>query len=173
MGPLQGIRVLDVSSVIMAPFAARVLGDMGADVIKVEPPSGDTVRAIGPMKHPGMGAMYLHTNRNKRSIALDLKSPAGHDAFLELVKTADVLLYNVRPRAMARLNLAYEQLRAINEKLIYVGTCGFDQSGPYAARPAFDDLIQGLSAIPSLVAIVGDGKRHSRSDSPHARQPAP
>ncbi|MDO8942738.1 MAG: CoA transferase [Desulfobacterales bacterium] len=155
--PLRGIRVLDLSSVMMGPFAARLMGDMGADVIKVEPPTGDTVRGVGPMGQKGMGPFYMHANRNKRSIVLDIKNPQGKDAMLRLVKASDILLYNVRPQAMERLGLGYEDLRLINPGLIYIGTYGFGQEGLYAKRPAFDDLIQGLSGIPSLVAQSSDG----------------
>jgi len=157
-GPLQGVTIIDVSSVLMAPFAAQILGDMGADVIKVEPPDGDTIRRIGPMVHPGMGPMYLHANRNKRSITLDLKSKSGKEVLFKLVERTDVLLYNVRPQAMTALGMGYEDLRHFNPGLIYVGAFGFGRDGPYAKRPAFDDLIQGLSAIPSLIAqSAGDG----------------
>ncbi|MDO9089946.1 MAG: CoA transferase [Burkholderiaceae bacterium] len=156
-GALKGMRVLDLSAVVMAPLAARILGDMGADVIKVESPEGDSVRKIGPMRNPGMGPMYLHVNRNKRSIALDLKSSDGKAALHRLIKDADVLLYNIRPQAMARLGLAYEACRAINPGLIYVSACGFGERGPYAGRPAFDDLIQGLCAMPSLFARSSQG----------------
>ncbi len=155
--PLTGIRVLDITSVMMGPYAARILGDMGADVIKVEPPSGDTVRGVGASRTNGMGPFYLHANRNKRSLAVDLKHPSGKEALDRLVKTADVFLYNVRPQAMERLGLGYERLRTLNPGLVYVGAYGFGQDGPYAKRPAFDDLIQGLAGIPSLIAQSGDG----------------
>jgi len=151
------MKVLDLSSVVMAPLAARILGDMGADVVKVEPPGGDSLRKIGPMRSSGMGPMYLNANRNKRSIALDLKSSAGRDALLKLVESADVLLYNVRPQAMARLGLDYAACRSRNPAIIHVSACGFGEAGPYAGRPAFDDLIQGLCALPNLIAQVGDG----------------
>lgn len=157
MTSLAGMKVLDLSSVVMAPLAARILGDMGADVVKVEPPSGDSLRKIGPMRSPGMGPMYLNANRNKRSIGLDLKSESGKGALLKLVEGADVLLYNVRPQAMARLGLDYPACRAINPGIIHVSACGFGEEGPYAGRPAFDDLIQGLCALPSLIALTGDG----------------
>ncbi|MFT3800045.1 MAG: CoA transferase [Burkholderiaceae bacterium] len=156
-GALDGVRVVDLTTVLMGPFATQILGDMGADVIKVEPPSGDTNRGIGPSKGPGMGGGFLHVNRNKRGIVLDLKAPQGHAALLDLVAGADVLVYNVRPQAMARLDLSYERLSAINPRLIYVGVFGYGQDGPYAARPAYDDLIQGVLGLPSLVAAVGDG----------------
>jgi crotonobetainyl-CoA:carnitine CoA-transferase CaiB-like acyl-CoA transferase len=149
-GPLDGIRILDLSSVVMGPYATQILGDLGADVIKLEPPSGDNMRAVGPMRNPGMGAIYLHLNRNKRSIVLDLKTPQGRQACLDLAKTVDVLLYNVRPQAMARLGLSYADVAKVNPKLVYVGAYGFGSGGPYAGKPAYDDLIQGMTAIPSL-----------------------
>lgn len=149
-GPLAGIRILDLSAVVMGPYATQILGDLGADVIKVEPPSGDNMRAVGPMRNPGMGALYLHLNRNKRSVMLDLKTDAGREACLRLVKTADVLLYNTRPQAMARLGLDYEAVAAVNPAIVYVGAYGFGNKGPYAGRPAYDDLIQGMTGLPAL-----------------------
>jgi crotonobetainyl-CoA:carnitine CoA-transferase CaiB-like acyl-CoA transferase len=156
-GALDGVRVLDLTTVLMGPFATQHLGDMGADVIKIEPPTGDTTRGLGPARHSGMGAAFLHVNRNKRSLVLDLKQPAGHAALLRLAAAADVLIYNVRPQAMARLDLAWPRLQAVNPRLVYAGVFGFGQQGPYAARPAYDDLIQGAIGLPSLVAQVGDG----------------
>ncbi|MEN9726833.1 MAG: hypothetical protein RL434_1199 [Pseudomonadota bacterium] len=156
-GALEGVRVLDLTTVLMGPFATQLLGDMGADIVKVEPPTGDTTRSLGPARHPGMGAGFLHVNRNKRSLVLNLKQPEGHAALLKLAASADVLIYNVRPQAMARLDLGYERLRAINPRLIYAGVFGYGQDGPYAAKPAYDDLIQGAIGLPSLVARVGDG----------------
>jgi crotonobetainyl-CoA:carnitine CoA-transferase CaiB-like acyl-CoA transferase len=149
-GPLDGIRILDLSSVVMGPYATQILGDLGADVIKVEAPAGDNMRAVGPMRNAGMGAMYLHLNRNKRSVVLDLKTPEGRQACLDLAKTVDVMLYNVRPQSMARLGLAYDDVAAVNPKIVYVGAYGFGNHGPYAGKPAYDDLIQGMTAIPSL-----------------------
>ncbi|TEA78126.1 CaiB/BaiF CoA transferase family protein [Allopusillimonas ginsengisoli] len=149
-GPLEGIRILDLSAVVMGPYATQILGDLGADVIKLEPPAGDNMRAVGPMRNPGMGAIYLHLNRNKRSVALDLKTAPGREACLALARTADVLLYNTRPQAMARLGLAYDDVAAVNPRIVYVGAYGFGSGGAYAGRPAYDDLIQGMTAIPSL-----------------------
>jgi crotonobetainyl-CoA:carnitine CoA-transferase CaiB-like acyl-CoA transferase len=157
VGPLSGLRVLDMTTVLMGPYATLQLGDMGADIIKVEPLEGDIVRQIGPGRHPGMGPMFLNVNRNKRSIALDLKQPAGRDVLLRLAADADVFIYNVRPQAMTRLGLAYEDVAASNPAIIYAGVFGYGQDGPYAGRPAYDDLIQGACAVPTLLAQAGDG----------------
>ena len=134
MGPLKGIKVVDMTSVLMGPFATQTLGDYGADIIKVELHDGDVTRQIGPTRHPGMGPVFLNTNRNKRSICLDLKKPAGRDAVLRLIAKADVLVYNVRPQAMARLQLGYDEVSKINPRLIYAGVFGFGQDGPYAGQ---------------------------------------
>jgi crotonobetainyl-CoA:carnitine CoA-transferase CaiB-like acyl-CoA transferase len=155
-GALSGVKVLDLTSVLMGPLATLMLGDYGADIIKVEAKGGDTVRGIGPMKNPGMGQIFLHMNRNKRSIVLDLKTAEGKTALLKLAEQCDVLIYNIRPQAMQRLGLGFEVLHALNAKLIYCGLFGYGQEGPYASNPAYDDLIQGIAAIPTLVAKVGD-----------------
>jgi len=157
MAVLQGIRVIDMTSVLMGPFASQALGDMGADVVKVEAPQGDLVRQIGPVRHEGMGPVFLNANRNKRSVVLDLKNPAGLAALRRLLVDADVLMYNVRPQAMARLGLGYEEVAAINPRIVYAGLFGFGQDGPYAARPAYDDLIQGASGLPHLIARASGG----------------
>jgi crotonobetainyl-CoA:carnitine CoA-transferase CaiB-like acyl-CoA transferase len=157
MGPLEGIKVVDMTTVLMGPYATQMLGDYGADVIKVESLDGDVTRQIGPTRHPGMGPVFLNTNRSKRSICLDLKKPAGRDAVLRLIERADVLVYNVRPQAMARLQLDYEVVSQVNPRLIYAGVFGFGQDGPYAAKPAYDDLIQGATALPALMAQTSDG----------------
>ena len=157
MGPLEGVKVIDMTTVLMGPYATQMLGDYGADVIKVESLEGDVTRLIGPTRHPGMGPVFLNTNRSKRSIALDLKKAGGRDAVLRLIASADVLIYNVRPQAMARLQLGYDVVAKINPRLIYAGVFGFGQDGPYAAKPAYDDLIQGATAMPALMAQTGDG----------------
>ena len=154
-GPLAGIRIIDLTAVVLGPYATQILGELGADIIKVESREGDNMRHAAPMKHAGMGHVFLHLNRNKRSIVLDLKQPAGRDAMLRLCTTADVLVYNVRPQAMARLQLSYEDVRAVNPKIIYVGAYGFSQNGPYSGKPAYDDLIQGMVALPSLIQQAG------------------
>ena len=154
-GPLSGVRVLDLTTVVMGPFATQLLAELGADVIKVEPHDGDNMRHPAPMKNPGMGYIFLNLNRGKRGIVLDLKKPEGHEALIRLIPTTDVLIYNVRPQAMARLGLSYEDLRKVNPKIIYVGAYGYSQRGPYAAKAAYDDLIQGISGIPSLLKKSG------------------
>jgi len=160
-GPLTGVRVIDITTIFMGPSATQMLGDLGADVVKVEAPGGDVVRGIGPQGHDRMGPLFLGMNRNKRSIALDLKTKEGLDVLLELVKDADVLTYNVRPQAMERLGLDYETLAAINPRLLYVGMFGFSQRGRYAASAAFDDLIQAACALPQAMALgSGDIPRY-------------
>jgi crotonobetainyl-CoA:carnitine CoA-transferase CaiB-like acyl-CoA transferase len=156
-GALDGVRVVDLTTVLMGPFATQLLADLGADVVKIEPPAGDSTRHLGASRHPGMGPTFLHVNRNKRSVVMDLKHPEAHAALLKLVERADVLVYNVRPQALARLGLTWDALSKINPRLIHAGVFGFAQDGPYAAKPAYDDLIQGAIGVPSLVAAVGDG----------------
>ncbi|MBX9452850.1 MAG: CoA transferase [Mesorhizobium sp.] len=158
MGPLRGIRIIDMTTVLMGPYATQMLGDFGADVIKVEAPEGDLVRKIGPARHDGMGPIYLNANRSKRSITLDLKQTEGRAALLRLCADADVLVYNVRAKAMKRLGLSYEDVSAVNPKIVYAGMFGYGQDGPYAARPAYDDLIQGGATIPFLFSRVNEGQ---------------
>ena len=154
-GPLDGVRVLDLTSVVMGPYATQILADFGADVIKVEPPEGDVMRHAAPMRSPGMGHIFLNANRNKRSIVLDLKKEAAHEACLALARRSDVLVYNIRPQAMARLKLSYEEVRAANPRILYVGAFGYSQRGPYAAKAAYDDLIQGAAGMPWLLKEAG------------------
>jgi crotonobetainyl-CoA:carnitine CoA-transferase CaiB-like acyl-CoA transferase len=152
---LKGVRVIDLSSVIAGPFATQMLGDLGADVIKVERPSGDSVRQTGRAKRRGMSAMFLHNNRNKRSVCLDLKSEAGRKVLLRLVEGCDVCIHNIRPAAMQRLGLDWETLKRVNPRLIHVNIVGYGQDGPYAAYPAYDDMIQAAAALPSLAQRAG------------------
>ena len=156
-GPLAGVRVLDLTTVLMGPSATQALADLGADVVKVETPEGDNTRRIGPSGDAQMGPLFLGLNRNKRSLALDLKHPEGRAAFLKLAATADVLTCNVRPKAMARLRLTYEDVAAVNPRIVYVAMVGFSQRGRYAPAPAFDDLIQAATGLPAMLAASGDG----------------
>ncbi len=154
-GPLAGLRIIDITEVVMGPSATQMLADLGADVIKVEPPGGDMLRATGPGGRAGAGPLFLNLNRNKRSIVLDLKRPDGKEALLKLARDADALVYNVRPQAMKRLGLDYEAVRQVNPRIVYVGTFGFSQRGRYAALRAFDDLIQAAVAIPEASVRAG------------------
>ena len=154
-GPLQGVRVLDLTTVVMGPYATQILADFGADVIKVEPPDGDVMRYAWPFRNPGMGHIFLNANRNKRSIVLDLKQEPARQACLALARKSDVLVYNIRPQAMARLKLSYEEVSRDNPRLIYVGCFGYSQRGPYAAKAAYDDLIQGAAGLPWLLQKQG------------------
>jgi crotonobetainyl-CoA:carnitine CoA-transferase CaiB-like acyl-CoA transferase len=156
-GPLSGVRVIDCSTVVLGPWAAQQLGDLGADVVKVEPPEGDTTRQLGPMRNPDMGAFYLAVNRNKRSLVLDLKQEPARRALLRLAAGADVLLHNYRPSSARRLGMSYEAFRAVNPGIVYVGTYGFRASGPYGAKPAYDDIIQAASGMAAAQAsIIGE-----------------
>lgn len=149
-GPLAGIRIIDMTSVAMGPYATQILGDMGADVIKVESPEGDIFRHAAPLRNKAMGAAYLNLNRNKRSIVLDLKKPDDKQVLLKLLETADVLVSTVRPKSMRKLGLDYETLSKSNPRLICCGAYGFSDDGPYAGRPAYDDIIQAMSGIAAL-----------------------
>jgi len=147
-GPLHGLQVLDMTTVQMGPLATAILADLGADVIKIESPEGDISRNSLPTRSPGMGHSFLMINRNKRAITLDLKASEGKSALLALAKKADIFVSNVRPQAMARLKLDYDDLKAVNPKIIYVGAFGFSQRGRYAARPAYDLALQGMAGLP-------------------------
>jgi len=141
----------------------------GRPVIKVEPPGGDMLRVVGPGGRSGAGPLFLNVNRNKRSIVLDLKRPAGKEALLKLAQTADALVYNVRPQAMKRLGLDYEAVRQMNARIIYVGTFGFSQRGRYADLRAFDDLIQAAVAIPEASVRAGSRGCHRLGRQPSDR----
>jgi crotonobetainyl-CoA:carnitine CoA-transferase CaiB-like acyl-CoA transferase len=159
-GPLEGVRVLELSSVVLGPWACQILGDLGADVVKIEPPAGDSNRYIGPARHPLMGALFLTCNRNKRSVVLDLKHPDGRDAALRLASRADVLVHNIRPAAIARLGLDYDAVRRVSPSIVYCGTCGFARRGPWADKPAYDDSIQSASGLAALQATLDGEPRY-------------
>lgn len=150
-GPLHGVRVLDLTSVLFGPLGAQMLGDWGAEVIKVESLAGDTWRNSGTFRNRGMSGQFMAVNRNKRSIAVDLKKPAGKDILKRLIPDADVLVTNVRPAALARLGFGYEACNELNPKLIYAAATGFGQDGPWAKRPAFDEIIQAASGFASAI----------------------
>ncbi|HEY0939772.1 MAG TPA: CoA transferase [Steroidobacter sp.] len=158
--PLSGIRVIDLTTVAMGPLAGQWLGDLGADVIKVEAPGGDSTRQTGPSIEPGMAALFFGTNRNKRSIVLDLKCEAQRDALLKLVDGADVFMHNIRPQKLARLGLGADALQARNPRLVYAGLHGFGEAGPYGGKPAYDDIIQGLSGCADLMRRQGGEPRY-------------
>jgi crotonobetainyl-CoA:carnitine CoA-transferase CaiB-like acyl-CoA transferase len=154
-GPLTGVRVVDLTSVFLGPYCTQILGDMGADVIKVESPVGDIVRGIGPARNAGMGPIHLNVNRSKRSLVLDLRQAAARTAVLKLVETADVFVHNMRPHAIARLGLTYEKVSAARPDIVYCVACGFGQDGPYAGKPAYEDIVQGAAG---LAAVQGQAQ---------------
>ena len=150
-GPLEGVQVLDLTSVVVGPLATQIMADHGADVIKIEAPTGDIVRTLaGRGVTPNMSGKFLHLNRNKRSLALDLKQEPARRALMRLIETADVLIWNMRPPAMARLGLGYEEVRRANPRIIYCGMFGFGQDGRYRDKPAYDSIIQGSAGIAAL-----------------------
>src|ERR1700682_2886416 len=159
-GALSGVRIIDLTGVIAGPLGIRTLADYGADVIKVEGPTGDPLRASSPSRHPQMGALFLNLNRNKRAIVLDLKSPRAMEVMRKLIAGADVLAHNMRPDALKRAGLDYDICKAINPKLIHAGIIGFGRGGRYRDRPAYDDLIQATSGFTSLFARSGGAPRY-------------
>jgi formyl-CoA transferase len=149
-GPLSGIRVLDMTSVVLGPMATHILGDLGAEVIKVESLEGDLLRASGVSLHEGMSSIYLAINRNKRSLAVDVKSAEGGDVVRRLARSVDVFVHNMRVRAIERLGFGYDSVRALNPGIVYCVATGFGQDGPYRDKPAFDDIIQSASGLVAL-----------------------
>jgi crotonobetainyl-CoA:carnitine CoA-transferase CaiB-like acyl-CoA transferase len=149
-GPLGGIRVLDLTNVIMGPFATHIMADMGADVIKIESAEGDTFRSYRPNRHDGMAGGFLHLNRNKRSIVLDLKTISDMAVLQRLIATADVFVHSLRPKAIQKLGLDYETVRGFKPDIIYCGAYGFGEKGPYRNKAAYDDIIQAGSGLAAL-----------------------
>ncbi|WP_321818689.1 MULTISPECIES: CoA transferase [unclassified Paraburkholderia] len=145
-GPCSGLRVLELGSMVSAPLAGQILADMGAEVIKIEPPEGDPMRKVGPF-HKEMGALFMTVNRNKKSVVLNLKVRGDLEVAQELALSSDVLIHNMRPRVMDRLGLGYETLQITNPKLIYTSISGFGESGPYASKPAYDHVLQGMTGV--------------------------
>ena len=149
-GALEGIKILDLTSVGFGPYACQILGDYGAEVIKIESPEGDITRGIAPFRNKGMGHFFINANRNKKSLVLDLKSRKGKAAFFKLLEKSDIVMTSIRPAAMERLGIGFKACKEINPSLIYVALVGFGQSGPYAKRPAYDDIIQGVSGMAAM-----------------------
>lgn len=145
------MRVLDLTSVVLGPYATQMLGDLGADIIKVEAPEGDTTRYTGPRVSSDMASLFMGVNRNKRSIVLDLKTAPAREALLRLVDQADVFVHNIRPQKLEPLGLGSDKLLARNPRLIYAGIHGWREDGPYSGRPAYDDIIQGMCGVASLM----------------------
>ena len=147
---LKGLRILDLTSVILGPYATQILGDLGAEVIKVEPPEGDSMRPVAPVAAPGLSAIFANFNRNKRSVVLDLKSEAGKAALRKLMPTADVFVHNMRQEAMDKLGFTFKAVREVNPRIIYAAAIGYGRHGRYAGKPAYDDVIQAASGFAGL-----------------------
>ena len=150
--PLDGVRIVDLTTVVLGPLASRILADFGAEVIKVETMEGDQTRGYEPLRNKGMSGVFLTLNRNKRSVALDLRTPEGKDALRVLISTADVFMHNMRPGAIDRLGFDYASVRALKPDIVYCGAYGFGAAGPYRDKPAYDDLLQAGGGMASLVA---------------------
>ena len=157
-GPLAGVRVLDLTSVIMGPYATQIFADLGADILKVESPEGDTTRNLPPGREDGLGGMFLNVNRGKRSIVLDLKQAGARDVLLTLAEQADVFVHSMRPQAIGRLGLDYAALKAVNPRIIYTNLYGFARSGPYRDYPAYDDIVQAASGLVDLQSRLSGDK---------------
>jgi len=149
-GPLAGVRVIDLTVAVLGPVATQILGDLGAEVIKIEAPEGDMMRSIGPTRHPGMAAYFLNINRNKKSVVLDLKRPAAQAALLRLAMTSDVLVHNMRPSAARRCGIAYDAVAKVNPRIVYAAASGWRPDHPHGDRAAFDDVIQGETGFAAL-----------------------
>ncbi len=160
-GPLSGVRVLDMTSVVFGPLCTQVLGDQGADVIKIEGPEGDSTRYTGPAKSRGMAALFLGLNRNKRSLVLDLKQEAAKIALWRLIDSADVIVHSIRPQAVARLGFSPEAVHARNPRIVYVALTGYGTGGTYEGRPAYDDVIQGQCGMAALMSEITGEPRYA------------
>jgi len=158
-GPLAGVRVIDLTVNVLGPVATQILGDMGADVIKIETLQGDPNRDTGPSRNARMSAMHMNVNRNKRSVALDLKSPESFEVFMRLIDTADVFVHSMRPAAAQRLGVSYEAIAKRNPRIVYAFGPGYRQDGPHRDYPAYDDVVQGESGIAALMGQVNGEPR--------------
>lgn len=157
---LRGTRILDLTTILLGPYATQILGDFGADVIKVEPPEGDLLRYADAGRSEGMSAAYLNCNRNKRSIVLDLGKPEGMQALRRLIESADVFVHNMRPKTARKLGIAYEDVRRCREDIVYCYACGFGQQGRMADEPAYDDTMQAHSGLAFLNAGANGEPRY-------------
>jgi crotonobetainyl-CoA:carnitine CoA-transferase CaiB-like acyl-CoA transferase len=160
-GPLAGVRILDLTSVVAGPLATQMMGDMGADVIKIEAPEGDAPRHTGPARSPGMAALFMGLNRSKRSLVLDLKQARAKDALWRLIDGADVFVHSMRPQAIERLGFPHKAVCAKNPRIVYAALHGYRDSGPYSGQPAYDDVIQGQSGIAALMSEVAGEPRYA------------
>lgn len=149
-GPLSGIKVVDLTSVVMGPYATQIFGDMGADIIKVESPEGDIMRHMGASQRPAMGPIHMAVNRNKKSLMLDLRRPEARAALLRVIRNADVFVHAMRPQAIERLGLSYDEIKEVRPDIVYCGAYGYGSAGPYANEPAYDDMIQGVCGMASI-----------------------
>lgn len=157
---LSDIKIADMTTVIFGPYCTQTLADLGADVVKVEPQGGDDFRNVGkPANNRNMGPCHLTINRGKRSVVWDLKSDTGKAAIRKLIGESDIFIHNIRPDAVARLGLTFDEVKAIKPDIVYVHCLGFGSDGPYAGRPAYDDLIQGLSGATMLLPKVDGNER--------------
>ena len=150
---LKGLRIIDATAVILGPYATQILGDLGADVIKIEPPGGDSMRVVPPVAESGMTALFANNNRNKRSLMLDLKLDSDKAVMKSLISSSDALIHNMRQEAFDRLGFGVSAVRAINPNLVYCAAVGYGSNGPYAGRPAYDDVIQAQSGLSGLFAM--------------------
>ena len=162
-GPLQGVRVIDLTTVMLGPFCTQILGEMGAEVIKIEPPGGDIGRWTGTYKTKGMSSAYLMKGRNKRSVVLNLKKREAREPMKRLIENADVFVHNIRPKAASRLGIDYGSISAIKPDIIYASATGYGEDGPFVDKPAYDDLIQGASGLAALFGAVTGTPRYGPS----------
>lgn len=159
-GPLHNVKVVEIASIVLGPLTSQYLGDMGADVIKIEPPEGDLTRSLGPQRNPGMSAVFLSCNRNKRSVVLDLRQSDDREVLQRIVAQCDVVVHSIRSQAAERMGIGYEELSRINPRLVYCHVKGFSDEGLYGGKPAYDDVIQALSGAAALQTSVTGQQRY-------------
>ena len=157
---LNGVRVLDLTTIVLGPYATQMLGDFGAEVIKIENLEGDLFRTVRPGRSEKMGAGFINCNRNKRSLTLNLKTEEGKNLFYQLTKTADVVVHNMRNKTAIKLGISYEDIKAHNAEIIYCSAQGYGEAGPLAEAPAYDDIIQAASGLAHLNADAQGNPRY-------------